>query len=299
MSETSDPTDPTGRRQNGSGKPERGRGRAGHTKAGGGRAGSKTKSGSRPRARTRKANARRPRNPARKRAASKLADARAQMYHDLIFASAEVVFGKKGYDGATMQQIADASGVSLKTLYATYESKRDLYNQIMIDRATAFAEVTRDALVGEDDPLSRIARGVSAYAGFLFEHEDWLRIHLRTRVAWAFRPADEEVAVWWKQGHEEYARVLGQGMDAGLFYAGDPTETAVMLQTIMQVHVARAVERGETDPASVSSAIMVQLRRLVCPPHVLSSYPIGPIDPGDPGAARERAGAFDRSPSRD
>jgi AcrR family transcriptional regulator len=220
--------------------------------------------------RSKKQSAKKPARSQRKKAASKVADARARMYHDLIFVSAEVVFGERGYDGATMQEIADACGVSLKTLYATYASKRDLYNQIMIDRATAFVQAMRGALVGEDDPLSRIHRGVAAYVAFLFDHEDWLRIHLRTRVAWAFRPADENVAIWWKEGHEEYARVLSQGMQAGLFYEGDPTDTAITLQTLMQVHVARAVERGESDPEAVSNAIMVQVGRLLCRPDSLA-----------------------------
>jgi AcrR family transcriptional regulator len=202
---------------------------------------------------------------AKRKAATKLADARSRMYRDLIFESAEVVFGGKGYDGATMQDIADESGVSLKTLYATYASKHDLYAQIMTDRTTAFMAATRLALEGNDDPpLERLTRGVRAYAAFLFDHEDWLRIHMRTRVAWAFRPADEETASWWKQGHDDYARVLQEGMDRGDFYSGDPEELAIVQQTIMQVHVARAVERGDDDPDAVAAAIMVQIRRLIC-----------------------------------
>jgi AcrR family transcriptional regulator len=199
-----------------------------------------------------------------KRAATRLADARARMYHDLIFESAEHVFGAKGFDGATMQEIAEEGGVSLKTLYATYQSKRDLFAQIMYDRASDFMAAMRAALAGDDGPLARVGRGVSAYSEFLFDHEDWLRIHLRTRIAWAFRPADEATALQWRQGHEDFARVLSEGIELGVFYAGDAEEMAILAQAIMQVQVARAVERGEQDPAAVADAIMLQLRRLLC-----------------------------------
>jgi AcrR family transcriptional regulator len=187
------------------------------------------------------------------------------MYHDLIFESAESVFGRKGYDGATMQDIADEAGVSLKTLYATFQNKQDLYAQIMRDRASSFVAAMHVAMEGDDDPEAQISRIVSAYVAFLMEHEDWLRIHLHTRVAWAFRPADEEVAVSWAESRDAYSRVLERGMERGLFYRGDPEELAVMMQTLMQVQMSRALERGEANASEVADGIMLHLRRLLCP----------------------------------
>lgn len=202
----------------------------------------------------------------RKKAASRLADARARMYHDLIFESAEHAFGRKGYEGTTMQDIADEAGISLKTLYATYESKQDLYAEIMRSRASAFIDATATAMAGASDPVERVDRGVRAYVAFLFEHENWLRIHLRTRVAWSFRPSDDEAAAAWQQGHDDYAKVLADGIAAGVFYDGDPQEMSIMAQAIMQVQVARAAEHGVEDPDAVADTIMVQLRRLLCRP---------------------------------
>ncbi len=201
----------------------------------------------------------------KKKTTSRLADARARMYHELIFESAECAFGRKGYEGTTMQDIADEAGISLKTLYATYESKRELFGDIMHARAGAFIAATAAAMEGARDPLERIERGVAAYVAFLFEHENWLRIHLRTRVAWSFRPADEEAAAAWQQGHDDYASALAEGIEQGVFFDGDPSEMSIMTQAIMQVQVARAVERGLTDPSVVADAIMLQLRRLLCP----------------------------------
>jgi len=199
-----------------------------------------------------------------KKAAKRLADARARMYHDLIFESAEGLFGRKSYDGATMQDIADEAGVSLKTLYATYKSKEDLYAQIMRERASGFVAAMRAALEGASEPVERMTRIVGAYAAFLVEHDDWMRIHLHTRAAWAFRPADVEVAVSWQESREAYARVLSEGIEAGVFYAGDPEEMAVMMQTLMQVQMARAMERGDSDPERIAESMLVHLRRLLC-----------------------------------
>ena len=72
--------------------------------------------------------------PKKTAAASRLEDARARMYQDLIFESAETVFGEHGFENATMQQIASEAGVSLKTVYGSFPGKQDLYEAIMILR---------------------------------------------------------------------------------------------------------------------------------------------------------------------
>ena len=203
----------------------------------------------------------------KKKKAARLADARARMYYDLIFEASEAVFGRKGYEGATMQEIADEAGVSLKTLYATYESKQNLYAQIRRDRVGAFVAAMREAIESVDDPHDQIRALVETYPAFLLEREDWLRIHLRTQTAWAMRPADEEVAISWQESRDDFTRVLSEGMARGVFYEGDPEEMSVVIQTVMQTHMARAVERGEQDPRALADAMMVHVDRLLCPPH--------------------------------
>ena len=202
-----------------------------------------------------------------KKKAARLADARARMYYDLIFEASEAVFGRKGYKGATMQEIADEAGVSLKTLYATYESKQNLYAQIRRQRVGAFVAAMREAIESVDDPHDQIRALVETYPAFLLEREDWLRIHLRTRTAWATRPADEEVAISWQESRDDFTRVLSEGMARGVFYEGDPEEMSVVIQTVMQIHMARALEGGEQDPRALADAMMVHVDRLLCPPH--------------------------------
>ena len=202
-----------------------------------------------------------------KKKASRLADARARMYYDLIFEASEAVFGRKGYEGATMQEIADEAGVSLKTLYATYESKQNLYAQIRRERVGAFVAAMREAIESVDDPRDQIRALVETYPAFLLEREDWLRIHLRTWAAWGMRPADQEVAISWQESRDDFTRVLSEGMARGVFYEGDPEEMSVVIQTVMQIHMTRAVERGEQDPRALADAMMVHIDRLLCPPN--------------------------------
>jgi len=202
---------------------------------------------------------------AKKKSATRLADARARMYHDLIFESAESVFGRKGYEGATMQHIADEAGVSLKTVYATYENKKDLYDQILIDRAGAFVSVMKAAADEESEPLARLTRIVESYVGFLLDHEDWLRIHLRARVAWALRPSEKSAAEAWVTGRKLYVELMRDAMEQGTIFEGDPDEMAALVQSVMQVQIGRAIENEQKDVGEIATTMMIYIRRLLCP----------------------------------
>jgi AcrR family transcriptional regulator len=53
---------------------------------------------------------------------------------DTLLSAAEQVFLAKGYVSATMADIAHAAGMSKKTIYQVFESKKDLFDALMMDR---------------------------------------------------------------------------------------------------------------------------------------------------------------------
>ena len=193
-------------------------------------------------------------------------DARARMYHDLVFDSGEYVFGQKGYEHATMQDIAGEAGISLKTLYAAFPGKHELYEEIQRVRGRAFMDRVAAAVDAEAGPVERLGQAVDAYVDFLFGHRDWLRIHLQTRVSWGMRPSDGYAADYWEEGLSAFASILEEGEAQDLFFPGDPMSAAAIVQAIMQVQVAQAVARDETNAEATTDEIMLQLRRLLCPP---------------------------------
>ncbi len=197
---------------------------------------------------------------------TRLDDARARMYRDLVFESGECVFGKKGYEHASMQEIASEAGISLKTLYAAFPGKHELYEEIQRVRGRAFMDRVAAAVDPEADPVERLGQAVAAYVDFLFEHRDWLRIHLQTRVSWGMRPTDGYAADYWEEGLSVFTSILQGGQQQGLFYPADSKSAAAIVQAIMQVQVAQAITRDETDASTTAHELMLQLRRLLCPP---------------------------------
>ncbi|MBX7431838.1 TetR/AcrR family transcriptional regulator [Mycobacterium sp. Y57] len=87
-----------------------------------------------------------------------------------ILDAAEVVFARDGYDGARIEEIAEAADVSVGSIYTHFDGKRGLYLQL-VDRAlTLFADYMRrvdDPTLG---PLQRVLAGGDAYLRFHLDH---------------------------------------------------------------------------------------------------------------------------------
>jgi AcrR family transcriptional regulator len=193
-----------------------------------------------------------------------LAAARSRMYHDLIFECAERVFAEKGFDESTMQDVAAEAGVSLKTLYATFPGKNEIYAEIQTTRGLAFLEAVRESAVG-GSALERLEAGVRAFVHFLLEFESYRRILLREGRAWGLDSATEQTREAWRFGTEHVAGVVVQGMDEGVFHRGDAELLAGSVMAVMQVQLAGHLQKaGEGDADMIVDEILVLLRRLLC-----------------------------------
>jgi AcrR family transcriptional regulator len=200
----------------------------------------------------------------KKESAGRLEDARARMYHDLIFESAEYVFGANGFESATMQDIAQEAGVSLKTLYATFPGKQELYDEIQRERGSRLVELVNQRLAEGGDALTLLRAVARANVEYLCEHKDWFQIHLQDRVPWALKPKAAHAVVHWEQGIGAIVSLIEEGARQGIFCDEDPWSLAMMMQSIVQVQVARAAERGEEDVERVVADVEAPLLRLVC-----------------------------------
>src|SRR5258706_1338713 len=197
---------------------------------------------------------------------SKLEAARSRMYHDLIFECAERVFAEKGFDECTMQDVASEAGISLKTLYATFPGKNEIYAEIQAVRGVAFLEAVR-AGSGDGSALEQLEFGLRAFVTFLVEHDAYRRILLREGQAWGLNPAAEEARQHWRAGTSYVGGVLRRGMDEGSFYEGDPDLLAATVTAVMQVQLAGRLYRaggGAPDADEIVRGTLLVLQRMLC-----------------------------------
>jgi TetR/AcrR family transcriptional repressor of mexJK operon len=95
--------------------------------------------------------------PARKRAGSSVvevsrADVRTELLTDRLLKAATQVFMEKGYDAASMGEIAARAHASKETFYRHFPTKDELFRAVVISRAERVAEGLGTALLAHEPP---------------------------------------------------------------------------------------------------------------------------------------------------
>ncbi|QKG25511.1 TetR/AcrR family transcriptional regulator [Actinomadura verrucosospora] len=120
---------------------------------------------------------------------------------------AEKVFGERGYQGTSMDEIAERCGVSKPMLYEYFGSKDGLLVACVSRSKAELLDVTQKAMAGATDPQDILWRGMVAYFGFMDAHSKSFAMLLREPAAES-REAVEAVEATRRQQSELIAGVL-------------------------------------------------------------------------------------------
>ena len=105
-----------------------------------------------------------------------------QRTREKILASAKSLFTEKGYEGATIRDIAAAAGMSTGAVFASFTDKSDLFNEIIgADRESLF-EVMRAEAVGAS---AEEALNAMFDAGYRFTLADLPLMQATMSVSWS------------------------------------------------------------------------------------------------------------------
>lgn len=191
-----------------------------------------------------------------------MARSRATDITALVRAAAEV-FESKGYRNATIDDIAEAAGVSRPTVYKYTKSKRDLLDRMVDVVLGDLTAQLREALDSNDSPAERFRRvidvhvrgatSLSSFYSILFSEEVELSDDARVK----FRRFSHDVAVDFRAMLEDF---LGQsGSPAGM-----DTWIASNLILSMLTSLYRWYNpEGPTDPMALGEQIMLLLGAVV------------------------------------
>ena len=96
-----------------------------------------------------------------------------------ILAAAMDVFGTRGYHGASIDDIAQAAGISKALIYEHFASKKDLHASLLDEYAgELFLRLDANAAAGTTG-AERLRGGLDAFFGFVEEHREAFRVLLR------------------------------------------------------------------------------------------------------------------------
>lgn len=99
----------------------------------------------------------------------------AQRHRSILDAAADV-FARRGYDGARVEEIAAAAGVSKALIYEHFKGKRDLYAYIMRNGTAESLRRVLEAAAPGQGSVQRLERGLSAFLDFVAEHPSIWRV---------------------------------------------------------------------------------------------------------------------------
>jgi AcrR family transcriptional regulator len=100
----------------------------------------------------------------------------AEQRRQQLFAVAMELFAQRGYRATTMDDIAEAAGVTKPLLYQHFSSKRALYLELVDSIAHDLLEAIGHAVLQADGPRQQVEMGFAAYFRLVISHEPEFRL---------------------------------------------------------------------------------------------------------------------------
>ena len=93
-----------------------------------------------------------------------------------ILLAASAVFAQKGFDGSRVDEIAEAAHINKRMLYHHFDSKENLYLEVLRHTYNKLSTIGAWAIQPKSDPETAIKRAVREYFYFLACHDEFVRL---------------------------------------------------------------------------------------------------------------------------
>lgn len=186
-------------------------------------------------------------------------EARRDVHRQHLVEAAERVFADRGYEGTRMQDVAAEAGLALATVYGIVDSKEALYAEVHRVRGRALLSAAATAAGGLGSAWATLRGAVRAYAEYLVEHPDYLRLHLQESQPWALHPrfTSSEQSHLWKEGLDLTVATFQAAIAEGSIIDESPMLLARLMIADHQVFLGEWVEQGMKEPTSSLVARML------------------------------------------
>jgi len=166
-----------------------------------------------------------------------------------ILDAAREIFFAKGFEGATIEEIAEKTELSKGALYLYFSSKEEIYITLMLEgsqilhgmlKKSASQNLPADTLLRRlGQAYLRFYREYTEYFRMLFLYYSSLSIHQKVGPELC-----ERCEMQAKQSLELVAAIIQKGVDQGLFKSCNPMDQAVLVWTC-QNGIILLGERGD------------------------------------------------------
>jgi AcrR family transcriptional regulator len=151
-------------------------------------------------------------------------------YREAILDAAEQVFLKDGFQSAKMVDVAEATGVSVGTLYNYFDSKDAVFLALAErHRARYFGMIEED--FASTDPIDRIYEFVERSVGFVEQNGALFSIYLRSTTPWLDGAVPTTPSMDPAEDHQRYiarmSKLFADGVRSGRLRDDIPVDELV------------------------------------------------------------------------
>ncbi|HLX89892.1 MAG TPA: TetR family transcriptional regulator [Acidimicrobiales bacterium] len=197
--------------------------------------------------------------------------ARGQRRRQELIEFAARLFASQGYHPTSVTDVVDGLGVGKGVFYWYFESKEELFRQILVDAQRDLRRAQRHAIEDEPDPVRRIEAGIRASVTWLDANRQLFTLLEFARTEETFAPL---IRVGEEQAVADALPHVKAGIDAGLIRRDDPLVLAHAILGVTE-RMARVLVLEQGRPAEEAAVATVAF----CLEGILS-----------PAAARRRLG---------
>ncbi len=162
-----------------------------------------------------------------------------------ILNAALVAFGDKGFNGASMRDIASGAETGLSNLYNYFPSKSHLLAELLQRANDELLNRTSAAVrAAEDGPAEQLREAVKAYVGFVVDHQTAALVAI-SEVRY-LRGTDREQVVRARDSTQAiFGEIVDEGVAAGEFTTPHPEGAARNIVSMCSAISTWYDERGQ------------------------------------------------------
>lgn len=182
--------------------------------------------------------------------------ARGEATRRKLLAAAESLFGAGGFHGTAVGDVTRAAGVGHGTFYLYFESKEDIFRELVRHLSRELRRTIREAVEGMTDRVAIEEEGVRTFLRFVQGHRDLYRIVLEAEVV-----APEMHRWYYERLAEGYASGLRAAMEAGEIARVDAETLAYSLMGMAHFMGVRWVVWEGREPPPEATAALLRIMR--------------------------------------
>lgn len=185
-----------------------------------------------------------------------------------ILKAARKVFARHGYDGATMDDVAEACSIAKGTLYLYFKSKRQIYLGVLKEDLQLLREANRQAIEAVSSAEDRIRAFITTRFDFCERHRDFFRIYNSdiSAIFISAHPLQKDLREFYLDQAELLAGIISNGIREGELRDVPAQAAAFAIYDMTRASIARRVlglssRVGDTDADTLIDLIWKGIQR--------------------------------------